>query len=261
MGMLLACLEISPYICQKIRDMKSTQSFIFTLGLLLALLPTALRAQQTDEGRDDLYVPTSPSLEGAPVDSFRCPLAVDSLQPDPFVPTDLFAPIPYTWTPYSPTSWMHGVGLDGCCGWGGGLYGMGWRLHEGFNAQLGLSTSFGVGRNRMKGVGFGQSAAFAYALPIGKRWSVAASLYAQNMDWGNYHLRDVGVGAVAAFRATERINLYGYVTHSFVRPDWQRAGCLYSPFMDYVRTRVGAMAEFKIGENAFIGISVEHDRY
>lgn len=61
-GMLLACLEISPYICQKIPDMKSTQSFIFTLGLLLALLPTALRAQQTDEGRDDLYVPTSPSL-------------------------------------------------------------------------------------------------------------------------------------------------------------------------------------------------------
>ena len=94
MGMLLACLEISPYICQKIPDMKSTQSFILTLGLLLALLPTALRAQQTDEGRDDLYVPTSPSLEGAPVDSFRCPLAVDSLQPDPFVPTDLYAPIP-----------------------------------------------------------------------------------------------------------------------------------------------------------------------
>ena len=153
------------------------------------------------------------------------------------------------------------AGLDGCCGWCGGLYGIGWRLHEGFNAQLGLSTSFGVGRNRMKGVGFGQSAAFAYALPIGKRWSVAASLYAQNMDWGNYHLRDVGVGAVAAFRATERINLYGYVTHSFVRPDWQRAGCLYSPFMDYVRTRVGAMAEFKIGENTFIGISLEHDRY
>lgn len=261
MGMLLACLEISPYICQKIPDMKSTQSFIFTLGLLLALLPTALCAQQTDEGRDDLYVPTSPSLEGTPVDSFRCPLAVDSLQPDSFVPTVLFAPIPYTWTPYSTTSWMHGVGLDGCYGWGGGLYGMGWRLHEGFNAQLGLSTSFGVGRNRMKGVGFGQSAAFAYALPLGKRWSVAASLYAQNMDWGNYHLRDVGVGAVAAFRATERINLYGYVTHSFVRPDWQRTGCLYSPFMDYVRTRVGAMAEFKIGENTFIGISLEHASY
>ena len=228
--------------------------FLLPFSLLFVLLPSALRAQQSDE----LNASRTPMLEGTPVDSFRCPLAVDSLQPDSLKPTGLYAPLPYAWTPYSPASWMHGVGLDG---WGGGLYGMGWRLHEGFNAQLGLSTSFGVGPHRIKGVGFGQSAAFAYALPIGKRWSVAASLYAHNMDWGNYHLRDVGVGAVAAFRATERINLYGYVTHSFVRPDWQRAGCLYSPFMDYVRTRVGAMAEFKIGENASIGVSFEHASY
>ena len=232
--------------------------FILTFCLLFVVLPSALRAQQSEEGRDERTVARVPRLESSPVDSFRCPLAVDSLQPECQKPMGLYAPVPYAWTPYLPTSWMHGVGLDG---WGGGLYGVGWRLHEGFNAQLGLSTSFGVGRNRMKGVGFGQSAAFAYALPIGKRWSVAASLYAHNMDWGNYHLRDVGVGAVAAFRATERINLYGYVTHSFVQPDWQRAGCLYSPFMDYVRTRVGAMAEFKIGENAFFGISFEHARY
>ena len=258
---MLGRVEISPYICQKITDMKKTLFWNWLACLLLAWLPAALCAQQTDEGREVWTEPAEGILTEMPVDSFRCPLAVDSLQPDCLKPTGLYAPLPYSWSPYSPSSWMHGVGLDGCGGWGGGLYGMGWRLHEGFNAQLGLSTTFGVGPNRIKGVGFGQSAAFAYALPLGKRWSVAASLYAQNMDWGNYHLRDVGVGAVAAFRATDRINLYGYVTHSFMQPDWQRAGCLYSPFMDYVRTRVGAMAEFKIGENAFIGISVEHARY
>ena len=118
-----------------------------------------------------------------------------------------------------------------------------------------------MGHRGLQAVATRRSADLGNALAVGKLWSVAASLYAQNMDWGNYHLRDVGVGAVAAFRATDRINLYGYVTHSFMQPDWQRAGCLYSPFMDYVRTRVGAMAEFKIGENAFIGISVEHARY
>ena len=259
--MLLGCLDISPYICQKFFDMKMMLRLIFSLGLSLALLPTALHAQQNDEGREKLNVSRTPLPERTAVDSFRCPLAVDSLQPEGLKPMDLYAPLPYVWTPYSPSSWMHGVGLDGCGGWGGGLYGLGWHLHEGFNAQLGLSTTFGVGPGRIKGVGFGQSAAFAYALPLGKRWSVAASLYAHNMDWGHYHLRDVGVGAVAAFQATDRINLYGYVTHSFMQPNGQRTGYLYSPFMDYVRTRVGAMAEFKIGENAIIGISLEHARY
>lgn len=149
-------------------------------------------------------------------------------------------------------------GFDGCSPWFMGTYGPSWNLHEGFNAQLSMSISAGLGKHAPSGVGFGQSAAFAYALPLNKRFSLAAGVYAQNMDWGAYHNTDVGFSAVLGYKVNDVVSLYAYGTKS-VKPkdDFRNVG--YFPlYMDYVRDRIGAMAEFKIGENAAIQISVEH---
>ena len=148
-------------------------------------------------------------------------------------------------------------GFDGCSPWFLGTYGPSWDLHEGFNAQLSMSITAGLGKNVPSGVGFGQAAAFAYALPLSKRFSLAAGVYAQNMDWGPYRNTDVGFSGVLSYKVNDVVSLYAYGTKSLMpKNDFRHMG--YFPlYMDNVRDRIGAMAEFKIGENAAIQISVE----
>ena len=148
-------------------------------------------------------------------------------------------------------------GFDGCSPWYMGTYGPSWNLHEGFNAQLSMSLSAGLGKHAPSGVGFGQSAAFAYALPLNQRFSLAAGVYAQHMDWGAYRNTDVGFSAVLGYKVNDVVSLYAYGTKSFKPKDDFRSVGYFPLYMDYVRDRIGAMAEFKIGENAAIQISVE----
>lgn len=165
--------------------------------------------------------------------------------------------------PWSVPMNFAGYGLDGCHPAYGGLYGPQWRLHEGFNAQLGLSVSAAFGKHAPKGVGFGQHAAFAYVLPLTSRLSVAAGIYAGNLDWGPWRQTDVGISGILAYRLTDRINLYAYGSKSFLpRQSTLRFRPAPFPiFMERVRDRIGAAAEFKIGNNATIGVSVEHCSY
>ena len=97
-----------------------------------------------------------------------------------------------------------------------GVYGSGWRLHKGLNAQFSLSVSAGLGKHAPKGVGFGQSAAFAYVLPLNSRFSIAAGIYAANMNWGSWRQTDVGFAGVLAYRVNENINLYAYGSKTFM---------------------------------------------
>ena len=57
-----------------------------------------------------------------------------------------------------------------------------WQLHEGLNASFGMNVTFSPSRYAPSGVGFGQDAAFFYARPLTKRFSMAAGLYASNMN-------------------------------------------------------------------------------
>lgn len=155
-----------------------------------------------------------------------------------------------------------------------GAYGLGgltpydydnnWRLHEGFNAQFGLSLTAGLGKHAPKGVGFGQTAAFAYVMPINKRLSLAAGLSAANFDWGMWRLTNVGVGGVLAYKVNDNINLYAYGQKSFL-PRATTYGQLskmsFPVFYSLPSSRIGAAAEFKIGKNAMIGVSVERRDY
>jgi len=140
-------------------------------------------------------------------------------------------------------------------------YGFDWRLHDGFNAQLSMSLTVGGGQKNLKGIGFGQSAAFAYVRPLSSRFDVAIGVYADNMTWGGYRATDGGVAATLRYRASDVVSLYAYAAKSFL-PNSKRRFLGFFPYGYPVPTeRVGAMAEFKVGQNASIQISVEKRDY
>ena len=128
-----------------------------------------------------------------------------------------------------------------------------WDLHQGFNASLGMNVSVGFGKNRLHGVGFGQDAAFLYAVPLNQRVSVAGGVYATNMDWGKYTYRNVGITGIVAFKATDRITLYGYGSKSLMP---HRFAPTY-PLPNFSPDRLGGMVNFKVGESASFSIGVE----
>ena len=78
-----------------------------------------------------------------------------------------------------------------------------WELHKGFNASVGLNVTFSPSRYAPSGAGFGQNAAFMYAVPVTDRLSVAAGIYANNFNWGFIDYRNVGFAAVAARSAAK----------------------------------------------------------
>lgn len=133
-----------------------------------------------------------------------------------------------------------------------------WRLHEGFNAQFSLSVSTAFGRHALRGVGFGQEAAFAYALPLTDRLSFAAGICAGNLEWGGLRRTEVGLAGILTYRVNDAVSLSAYASKSLVpryRYPLQGGLPLYLPGGG---DRIGAMAEFKVGKNAAVQISVEH---
>lgn len=153
---------------------------------------------------------------------------------------------------------MAAPGLGDVGPWDAVPCGASWRLHEGFNAQLSLSVAAAFGRHAPRGAGFSQSASFAYAVPLTQRLSVAAGLYARNTDWGAFHQTDVGLSAVAAYRVNPSVSLYAYATKNFLPRHDARPGGPFPLYLPPATDRIGAMAEFKLGQNAAIQISVEH---
>ena len=210
---------------------------ILVLGVLLFFFPFMMEAQEKVEevAQQDLVT----DGDGVVADSLSAPL-----------------PLPLN----TPLFGIPAPGFDGCLPWYMGTYGTMWNLHEGFNAQLGMSLMAGLGKHAPSGVGFGQTANLAYAMPLGKGFSVAAGLYLQNMDWGAYSQRDVGLSAVLGYQINDIVSVYAYGTKSFM-PN-REPSVMASPFYpDNFRDRIGAMAEFKIGENAKISVSVERSSF
>lgn len=161
-----------------------------------------------------------------------------------------------------------------------------WTLHEGFNAEVGFSVSASFGKNRIKGVGFGEHLAAAYAMPFGKdkRWIGAIGVYADRLDWGSYNRMEAGIAGILGYNVNDWCNLYVYGAYNFVpgfdsgpNPYASRFafgpygcyggyspyGCYGGPFDPYanLRGRIGAAAEFKVGRAASITVAFEHDFY
>lgn len=220
------------------------KSFFTLYFALVGLMP--LYAQQTDGARerrfDDGFVRAdTTTLDSLTLHTKAADVVLPLITPDlsPFLSK----------SPYD----FGGYGLGGF----GGLD-SGWRLHEGFNASFSLSLSTGLGHGALRGIGFGQTAAFAYALPVTPHLTLAAGLYARNLDWGALHLTDVGFAALANYQITERINVFAYASTSFLpRTDFEFRRPRVPYFLAEPRSRIGGGAEFKLGENGMIGISVE----
>lgn len=173
-------------------------------------------------------------------------------------------------------------------------------LHEGLNVEMGFSVSSSLGSNRIKGAGFGEHIAAAYAVPFGtkSRWMGAFGVYADRLDWGGYGRTEAGVSGLIGYRVNDWCNLYVYGQYNFVPgrdsgPNPYLYSAAYSPFgygpygygygypMGYgygydpvcygygspygpyanLKGRIGAAAEFKIGESGHLTISVEHSVY
>ena len=223
--------------------------FLFLLWSAVCVLP--LCAQTDDSSRrrefDDAFM-------HAPADSLRedtlkavatVPDAVLSLPLLPATPTPLFcSPLGYAWAPDY---------------WGGTP----WRLHEGMNAQVGMSLSVGLGKHAPSGVGFGQSLAMAYALPLNGRFTVAAGVYAHHMDWGGWRSTDAGVAGIVGYKVSDTVSLYAYGSKTFLpkENDLRFRHNAFPLYWGEPKERVGAAAEFKLGENGLIGVSVEHSSY
>ena len=190
-------------------------------------------------------------------------LAADSLA-RPTSPTATLPHLPLPRLPLSPYATPMLSASPWGCAWMPDAWGLSpWPLHEGMNAQFGMSLSVGLGKHAPKGVGFGQSAALAYVLPLDNRWSLAAGVYARNMDWGGWHTTDGGVTGIVGYRLSEAVSLYAYGSKSFLPTDrrFRFRQPLAPAYLFEPKERIGAAAEFKLGENAVIGVSVEHNKY
>ena len=181
--------------------MKQFLSFLLTLSFL----PVLCQAQ-TETSLPDKQIMESPNIQPLP----------DTLKSDS-VKFSIPSPVPQS-SIYRPFG-MYGLSpLD---------YGYAsWELHQGFNASIGLHVTFSPSKYAPSGAGFGQDAAFMYALPLTKRFSLAGGVYA----YGNKSLM----------------------------PD---RSFPYYPLPNFAPDRLGGMVNFKLGESSSISIGVEGRRY
>lgn len=194
------------------------------------MFPVALSAQATQDNTKEVQ-----QLSANNTEAF---IANDSVE------FSLPSPIPSSGTPHSYL--MCGVSPFSYGGYT-------WDLHKGFNASFGMNVSFGVGSHRLHGAGFGQDAAFLYAVPLNNRLSAAGGVYATNMNWGNYSYRNVGITGILAFKATERVTLYGYGNKSIMPKHTFPA----YPLPNFSPDKFGGMINVKVGESASFSFGVE----
>lgn len=130
-----------------------------------------------------------------------------------------------------------------------------WQLHEGLNAQMGMSVSVGFGRHAPRGAGIGSSMAFVYAKPVGDRLSLTGGVSMDSMNWGSWRERNATVAATAGYRVSDCLSLYAFGSHSLTPRSVYGAG---SPRYD--ATRWGGGAEMSLGKNVFIQVGVSGGR-
>lgn len=234
--------------------------YLTTLLLMAAAIYTS-SAQKVE--------PTSSVGAG---DTTAIEVAADTLVQEPLVSTyePLVLPI-HTPSTSLDSPWNYGFrgyGLHGLSPWSN--WGA-WQLREGFNAQVGMNVSTAFGKYAPSGAGFGQNIAVAYAKTLSPKWAVAVAAYGSNMDWGSWNRKEMGVSAVVRYKANDWLNLYGYASKNIhekgafspfdygLAPYYALGGPYY--MMGNPSTRVGATAEFKLSERAFISVSFDYVKY
>ena len=248
-------LDVSPFLRSSLymtlSSLSTIRSYIYIIGVLLcssfAVLPA--RGQDSNGGEADNVRP-------------RPLLARDSLRASQSDSCDV-------------VSSSDGCLMPGALPWLPGAYGS--QFHEGFNAEVGLSVSASFGKHRRKGAGFGEHFAAAYAMPFSKdrRWMGAVGLYIDRMDWGNYHSTEAGIAGMLGYRVNDWCSLFLYGSYQFLpsqyscgyaQPSslWYDGSCgwwgvPYDDFYGRLKGRIGAAAQFRLGNAAAITVAVEQE--
>lgn len=131
-----------------------------------------------------------------------------------------------------------------------------WDIHQGFNASLDMGVMVGFGKyNPFKGASFFQNISGLYALPIGKRWTLAAGGELERYRIFNKYVNNLTVEGMAAYRLNERMTLTGFASHTFGKG----GSPFYYPTMPYLmdnRTTFGADFGMKVTENFSFHVAV-----
>lgn len=130
-------------------------------------------------------------------------------------------------------------------------------LHQGLNAQFGMSVSAAWGKYAPQGVGFGQHLNLMYVAPVTSRLSIAAGLSADNLTWGGDRLTSLNLMGAASYRLTDRVNVFAYGAKRLMPQRAVRglaAPYFYDHNPDYV---YGGGFDFKLGEHSWLQISIE----
>lgn len=204
----------------------------YILSFVIGLLPFFVSAQKIKSSElplNDTIAQTEPLTATVPSIKMLNPPLQSPLSDRTITPFGMYGLTPHLFSPFT------------------------WELHQGLNASIGMSLTYSPSRFAPSGVGFGQDATLLYALPLGKRWSVAAGLYAENMNWGGYNTRNVGIVGIAAYRVNERISLYAYGNKSLT-PETNRYLAPYAFNPD----RFGGVLNIDLGNHTNISFGIHN---
>ncbi len=136
-----------------------------------------------------------------------------------------------------------------------------WDLHPGMNVNIGMSVFAQFGSGAYHGAGFAQNISMMYAVPLNKRLSLAIGGYFDNMNWGSYTQRNVGVNAVLGYQFDEHWSAYAYLQKSLVSNNSSRY--IYGYGMNNwgdLGDRIGAAVRYAPNKNFSFEVSVEANR-
>ena len=136
-------------------------------------------------------------------------------------------------------------------------YGMfNWQLHKGLNLNLGASVFASFGDSYWKGVGFTQSMAAMYAVPLTDKLSLAVGGYINNLFWARDTYHDAGLNAVLGYKFDEHWEGYIFGQKSLVNTR------MPLPLYDIgnIGDRIGAAIKYNFNSSFSIQVSVSAEK-
>lgn len=129
-----------------------------------------------------------------------------------------------------------------------------WDLHPGLNLNVGASVFAQFGKNAPRGAGFMQNISAMYAQPLGKKFTVAAGGYFNNVFWGGDNYRNAGLQAVVGYRFNDQWEGYLYGQKSLVKNKLM-------PYllhdMQALGDRIGATVKYNVNPYLSVQVSLE----
>lgn len=132
-----------------------------------------------------------------------------------------------------------------------------WDLHPGMNVNLGASVFASFGKGANSGAGFAQNISMMYAVPLSKKLSLALGGYFDNINWGRYSSRNVGLNAVLGYQFDEHWSGYVYLQKSLANDRFMPR---YMYGMSDIGDRIGAAVRYAPTKNFSFEVSVESNR-